>query len=166
MFILPLGRTTKAFAILSLSVGQCRLLCGIWINAMVSVPIPYTYTVYVHETEESFYPSARGLATYTVYDTNTCRAHIESVCFGIASKESKFRDRLLSTVAKAAEPSFNFFVLHHCCCVCRVCRVSRIFCWFFVLKIKAKNQIKSSSCCLFIFVNIVQKLCVRVWNLN
>lgn len=140
MFILPLDRTTKAFAILSLRWPVSRLLCGIRINAMVSVRLSYTYTVYVHGTEESFYPTARGLVAYTVYDTNTCRAHIETVRDGIASKEIKFRNRLLSTVAKAAEPSFKFFVPHHCCCVCRVSRIADI-----LLILRVNNKIKTKK---------------------
>lgn len=52
-----------------------RLSCDIRIVSVVCVALPCTYTVYVHETEKSFYPTSTA-RMYTVYvdDTHTSDA--------------------------------------------------------------------------------------------
>lgn len=131
LMFLPLGRphisTPKAFAILSLSVSQCRLLCGIWINGMVCVRLPYTYTVYVHETEKSFYPTTHRLVTYTVYDANTCSVPLKP---SVSKSHRMKMNFVIDSSVLWQKPLSRVSIFLYCtiAVVFVVCRVSRIFC--------------------------------------
>lgn len=132
-FVMHTNSTAKAYR-LSLSVGHHRLsvqhldkfhsVC-VWCASLYRIRRIHTQCTYTKRRKAFIYPTS-CTRTYTVYRWHQHIWPDESDRLKSHWRKINFCNRLLSTVAKAAESSFNF-VLHHCCCVCRVSRIAEYF---------------------------------------